>query len=133
MVALPTLTMSSWLDNRNTIMTKLFEYFLASDYSQSNTFAGTIKSLKYIIHNYTTASNIRNELIQALSELYQPYYDNVLVDIEIDESTDSSTISITIRIACTYMGVDYNLARNIVETNGHIANFDDALDQIHSF
>lgn len=133
MIALPTLTMSSWVNNRNTLMTKLFEYFLASDYSQSNTFAGTIKSLKYIIHNFTTSENIRNELTQALSELYQPYYDNVLVDITIDEPTDSSTISITIRITCTYMGVDYTLARNIVETNGHIANFDDALDTIHSF
>ena len=46
---IPALTLEGWDTSPESQISKLFEYYQASDYSQSNSFIGNITSLKYTL------------------------------------------------------------------------------------
>lgn len=129
--SIPTLTVDGWTSNKNAQMGKLFEYFLASNYSQSNTFYGNISSLKWIFANFEENYDISEEIRKALLRLYENYYDTTVVDVTIDTESSESSNDYSINIICEYEGSRYILAKDIVESNGSITNFDDILYDIH--
>lgn len=129
--SIPTLSVDGWTSNKNAQMGKLFEYFLASEYSQSNTFYGGISSLKYILANYNESFEISEEIKKSLIKLYENYYDSLDVSVVVDEESSESSIDFAINIIATYEGERFVLAKDIKESNGSVVNFDEILYDIH--
>lgn len=129
MESIPTLTLDGFVTNKKAQMVKLFEYFLASDKSQSNVF-NNIQSLKYILTQNKNMSDLKTALDRAIMDLYKPFFTNVTPDVIIKESDESNVINIYINIKTTYEGKMYELTREVVSTNGDYNVFDKSLASI---
>lgn len=128
----PTLTTDGWVTNKNLQLVKIFEYFLASDYSQSNTFNGMIASLKYIITMNHTVDETTEAIERTLTKLYASYYDTVSIIVDVTEDDDNGIVNYTINVVCTYDGLQYVLSKmNVKESKGNIINFDELLDDLY--
>lgn len=128
---IPTLTLDGFVNNKNAQMGKLFEYFLASDYSQSNVFYRDISSLKYLITEYKDSQELKREIENTLSKLYKRHFDNVSVLAEVKESELSSTTELLINITADNDGKQYYLAKDIKQSNVEIDNYKGMLDELH--
>ena len=129
MESIPTLTLDGFITNKKAQMVKLFEYFLASDKSQSNVF-NNIQSLKYILTQNKNMSDLKTALDRAIMDLYRPFFTNVTPDVIIKESDESNVINIYINIKTTHEGKMYELTREVVSTNGDYNVFDKSLANI---
>ena len=129
MESIPTLTLDGFITNKKAQMVKLFEYFLASDKSQSNVF-NDIQSLKYILTQNKNMSDLKTALDRAIMDLYKPFFTNVTPDVIIKESDTSNVINIYINIKTTHEGKMYELTREVVSTNGDYNVFDKSLASI---
>lgn len=129
MESIPTLTLDGFVTNKKAQMVKLFEYFLASDKSQSNVF-NDIQSLKYILTQNKNMSDLKTALDRAIMDLYKPFFTNVTPDVIIKESDTSNVINIYINIKTTHEGKMYELTREVVSTNGDYNVFDKSLANI---
>lgn len=129
MESIPTLTLDGFVTNKKAQMVKLFEYFLASDKSQSNVF-NDIQSLKYILTQNKNMSDLKTALDRAIMDLYKPFFTNVTPDVIIKESDTSNVINIYINIKTTHEGKMYELTREVVSTNGDYNVFDKSLASI---
>ena len=129
MESIPTLTLDGFITNKKAQMVKLFEYFLASDKSQSNVF-NNIQSLKYILTQNKNMSDLKTALDRAIMDLYKPFFTNVTPDVIIKESDTSNVINIYINIKTTHEGKMYELTREVVSTNGDYNVFDKSLANI---
>lgn len=129
--AIPSLTLDGFITNKSAQMKKLFEYFLASEYSQSNTFQGKISSLQFILANdkdtIATVDLIRTTLIS----LYKSCFDIVDVVVNYDESDSSSTVNYSIDITCKHEDMYYSLNKDIREKNSKIDNYDELLRALY--
>lgn len=130
--SIPSLTLDGWIENKTLQMTKLWEYFLASEYSQSNIFFGDISSLKYILATSDPKYNLITNLESTLSKLYQRYFDKAIVDVGIDANTELNKYKVYITVTCNDGGKDYKLARELVYSNGKIEKFEELLDNLYS-
>ena len=129
MESIPTLTLDGFITNKKAQMVKLFEYFLASDKSQSNVF-NDIQSLKYILTQNKNMSDLKTALDRAIMDLYRPFFTNVTPDVIIKESDTSNVINIYINIKTTHEGKMYELTREVTSTNGDYNVFDKSLANI---
>ena len=129
MESIPTLTLDGFVTNKKAQMIKLFEYFLASDKSQSNVF-NDIQSLKYILTQNKNMSDLKTALDRAIMDLYKPFFTNVTPDVIIKESDTSNVINIYINIKTTHEGKMYELTREVTSTNGDYNVFDKSLANI---
>ena len=129
MESIPTLTLDGFITNKKAQMVKLFEYFLASDKSQSNVF-NDIQSLKYILTQNKNMSDLKTALDRAIMDLYKPFFTNVTPDVIIKESDTSNVINIYINIKTTHEGKMYELTREVTSTNGDYNVFDKSLANI---
>ncbi len=129
MESIPTLTLDGFVTNKKAQMVKLFEYFLASDKSQSNVF-NDIQSLKYILTQNKNMSDLKTALDRAIMDLYKPFFTNVTPDVIIKESDTSNVINIYINIKTTHEGKMYELTREVTSTNGDYNVFDKSLANI---
>jgi len=110
-VVFPSLSGDGYVEDRNVLMSKLFEMFLASDESQSNYTQS--QSLKGILNSETVDEYSRREDIRkALVILYEPYYDTVEVSVNI-ETTENNMSVYDVSIDTVYNGEDYALNQNI--------------------
>ena len=127
---LPTLTEHGYITNKHLIVRKLWEYFLAADYSQSNIFRDYVYSLRYIVAK-EHPDDIGAVLESTLSRYYGEYFDNVEVETEVTNNADSGILDIGIYMVC-YDDDDstkYNLHKKIKSTNGQIDNFDKLVEE----
>lgn len=109
---IPTLTIDGWDVNPLSQMSKLLEYYQASDYSQSNTFINNITSLKYTLQLSSNVNILKNNIITDLRNLYGSYFDTVEPVIEIKEA-DNGVLNIYIDVKCTRQGQEFKLSRAI--------------------
>ena len=123
---IPTLTLDGFVSNKKAQMVKLFEYFLASDKSQSNVF-NNVQSLKYILTKHKNNGDIKLELDKALQELYGTHFTSVTPDVRIIDVPNTSTINIYINVKCTYEDKTYELVREVSSTNGDYSIYDKSL------
>ena len=122
--AIPSLSTVGWTKDYNEIMKKLYVYFITSEYSQSNSYYGEIASLKYILQSHSEAEDIKLAIQRVLLNMYDRYFDNVdvVVDIIQTDSTTSYTINI---IAIASDGLTYKLNKTIqTDANRTIINLD---------
>ena len=134
----PTLTIDGFVSNRNLIMTKLFEYFLASDANQSTMFYGKICSLKNIIKQEGTPSKIESRIASDLKALYLNFFTSVdvLTEIVDDQSNGPSAPKklsiIKIDISASYKDKMYTLSQEIQYSNADILEFDKRIFDLYS-
>lgn len=117
--AVPHLSKNGWITSPTNVMTKQFEYFLTSDYSQTNLYRGEIASLKYILANNNAFADIKDAIRSALSNMYSRYFDKVTINITDNEEiiSTTSTYNIYIDLLLVKDGVNYTLSQS-VETKG---------------
>lgn len=128
---IPSLTLDGFITNKNAQMKKLFEYFLASEYSQSNTFQGKISSLQFILANDKDAIATVDLIRTTLISLYKSCFDTVDVVVNYDESDSSSTVNYSIDITCKHEDMYYSLNKDIREKNSKIDNYDELLRALY--
>lgn len=126
-VVIPSLTVDGNITNKDLQMKKLFQYFLASDYSQSNQFYGKIASLKYILATYTDSTDISLEIKRVLNSLYTDFFDSVSVTVSIQNTTTTGITVYNINISCIYDSTTYELAQSIDSSLAKIENYDAAV------
>lgn len=128
---IPHLSRDGYMSNPIEMITKLFQYYIIADYSQSNTFRGNIASLKYNLYDGKTIEDKKNNIIVTLTTLYERYFskDNVIVEVEVE---DNDPIYIfNIRVEVIYNGVTYTLNNNILTSNNYIADIEAAIEDIN--
>ena len=85
-IVLPTLSADNYLKSSLIMMDRLFAYFLASDYSESFIYKGTISSFSYIIEKYNdNIDDIVSNTKQTLELLYKRYFNDVTVKVRSEE------------------------------------------------
>ena len=130
MDAIPTLSVDGFTTNKQLMMTKLFEYFKSSDYSQSNLFLGNVQSLKYIISIAKDSTELKELTEQALTNLYSSYYPKVAVDATIDETANN--ISVTADITCQDdLGNSYKLSQLVRVIDNNIVGYDNLEENLY--
>lgn len=128
----PTLSIHGWIDNTLNRMNKLFEHFLASDYSQSTQLIGHVSSLKYILASTKNIIEIKNSIDKALNKLYKAYFDDVVTDVRIEEVADDTKIRIFITITITENNKVNMLKKAVESKNGNIVNWYNASDNLNN-
>ena len=132
MSAIPHLSRDGWLKDPASMVNKLFEYFLVSEYSQSNTFRGHIASLKYILEQNNTGADIKSEVIRALVTMYSKYFKDVLINVDVI-GDDSSMLSLTIAVDVTLDGARYALDKNLGLSGGTVANMNALVADLYNY
>lgn len=130
---LPSLGADGWLENKKAIMEKLFLYYIASDYNQSNTFYTFIRSLKYDLFQSYDEHNVRTLVENSIIDLYSPYFDDVNAITKLRYVPDSKIVEITIDVKCTYNNETFKLSK-VIEGNideSVIVNYDALLGNMY--
>ena len=129
---IPSLTIDGWDTNPLSQMSKLFEYYQASDYSQSDYFMGSIISLKYTLSK-DIRPNILKENIEAdLRKLYGKFFDTVEPIIDVQEEGDG-IVNIIINLTCTYNTQTYTLAKSIKGRSSGIIEYQTKLSNKYKY
>lgn len=128
---LPSLSDEGFITNKEVIIAKLFKYFLASNYSQSNTFYGDISSLNYIIATNTPNDKMRADLETTLIKLYGRYFDSV--DFNVNIETDNTDVAKIYIDGTLQDGTKtYNLSKTVAVQGSTITNFENLLDEYYT-
>lgn len=122
MDALPTLSVDGFLTTKAGIMIKLYEYFMASDYSQSNTFLGDIASMKYIAATATDINELTAMTKDALEKMYLRYFPTVVVEITPYDRPNNMEVVVDI-VATDDTGVTHTLKNSIKTVNNVIVDY----------
>jgi len=123
MDALPTLSPEGFITNRTIMMTKLYEYFISSEQSQSNTFFGEVVSLKYILSEAADPTELQDMTLTALTKMYSKYFASVAVDIIVTSTDNTMAISVNIRTVDD-VAKTYQLSEIVNVTDNNITNHD---------
>ena len=123
---IPALTLEGWDTSPESQISKLFEYYQASDYSQSNSFIGNITSLKYTLKQTRDMLQL-SKLIEAdIIRLYGDFFDTVepLVDAK---EIQGGIIRVDINIKLTRGVKEYTLTKAIHGKSSGIIGYETKL------
>lgn len=117
---LPTLDTSGLIYGAPQKADKLLAYFFASNYSQSNTYYGGVKSLAALIQQHADIPlNLELAVNDAITGLFKAYFDRVSVTVDVSpyDPKDDTKLRITIGVTFTQDGKEYELHRYPTTTN----------------
>jgi len=123
MKAIAELSPDGFVTNGKAMMLKLYEYFMSSDYSQSNVFMGGIASLKYIISEASDAIVLDTMVTEALTTMYESYFTNVAVTTTVVDKDNKITITVNI-VGTDAAGNICRLDKSVYSVNNKIVGFD---------
>lgn len=126
----PSLTQDGFLTNKRTQMYKIWEYFLTSDYSQSTTFRGNVKSFRYLLATYTP-DELKEKLESNIKDLFDAYFDSTQVIVNVLTDSNTNTQYCKIGVVCTDEKKKYQLYTEIKSTAGEIDNYETMLDELY--
>ena len=128
---IPTLSTENWITDPNKMMQKIFYYYVASAYSQSN--LHTIKSLQYTL---ATNKNTEEALVvieQDLLYLYSKYFTNVTVVINTTLSFIDGVAAFIVNIEGVFKdNKTYNLSTSLLADDSGVLNFQYNIDNLRS-
>lgn len=131
---LPVLTTNAWVDDAYGIMEKLFVYFIASEGNQSTTFHGRVYSLKSLLAESTNSSTLCNNIENALTTMFIPYFREVTVSATEENINSDGYTPINISItAVTDTGEQIELSKLIEKNNNVIENYNELLSNYNVF
>lgn len=128
---LPMLNRNGWIENKEIVIDKLFEHFLASEYSQTNLLYGEVASLKFILASSANVDSIRHDIISALNTLFSKYFDTVSVYVNVvsDEKTGTNIFNISMEIKDD--GETYTLYKAVETRLGKITKFNQEQEALY--
>lgn len=128
---LPMLNRNGWIENKEIVIDKLFEHFLASEYSQTNLLYGEVASLKFILASSANIDSIRHDIISALNTLFSKYFDTVSVYVNVvsDEKTGTNIFNISMEIKDD--GETYTLYKAVETRLGKITKFNQEQEALY--
>lgn len=137
MQVLPTLTIDGFVENRALLMTKLMEYFLATDGNQSDVFRHKLASLKYILQQHKSPSSVEAAIKEALENLYKKFFNSVTVitlreDVEDPNKKHKGFITIKVDITAGYQGEFHTLSRLLQYSVADAHKFDERLETLYA-
>jgi len=128
----PTLTLDGYLDNTDFMMTKLFEYFVLSEYSQTKLFYGEISSLPYLVRDAGPDFNkLEDSVKDTLFKLYNRYWGNVDVDVGIKEekiNEHKHRVILVINVEVVHDGKTYTLNKSASIEDNEVKKIDNKID-----
>lgn len=128
MDVIPSLTVEGFITNKRTQISKIVEYFLASDKSQSNTFYGKVYSLKGILQEYSSPSDIASAIKSQLTEMYLHHFDSVEVLTDVSEDmTHKGVYNIKVDIIGRYGEEIITLSKELPYSMASTTSFDSQL------
>jgi len=122
MDVVPVLGLDGFVSNKDRVMIKLYEYFMSSEYSQSNIFYGTIASMKYIVAEAKDDSEIIKMTKEALENMYVSYFKTVVVDVVALEQPAKTVFGVTIT-CLDDNNITHNLNQNIFISDNNIITY----------
>lgn len=128
---IPTLTTDGYVTNKNIIMRKLWEYFVTSEYSQSNTFYAKVSSLKWLIASHKVSSELSRSVEDSLVALYKRYFDNVECDATIESVNNTGMYKLKIGLRAVDGEKTYHLAQELEYSNGKLDKYETLLDELY--
>lgn len=129
---IPSLTIDGWDTNPLSQMSKLFEYYQASDYSQSDYFMGSIISLKYTLSKDIRPNILKDNIEADLRKLYGKFFDTVEPIIDVQEEGDG-IVNIIINLTTTYNAQTYTLAKSIKGRSSGIIEYQTKLTNKYKY
>lgn len=128
---LPMLNRNGWIENKEIVIDKLFEHFLASEYSQTNLLYGEVASLKFILASSANVDTIRHDIISALNTLFSKYFDTVSVYVNVvsDEKAGTNIFNISMEIKDD--GETYTLYKAVETRLGKITKFNQEQEALY--
>ena len=128
----PALTLDGFVDSPNLAMERLWVYFLTSAHSQSTMFRGTVKSFRYIIGTFRSASSIKQEMENALRELFSPFFKQVEATVDVVDYNRNGRLHLIIDVLCVdEYGLGFPLNKVINQSIGKFTNFEAELDRLY--
>lgn len=119
---LPSLSMTGWIDEPAERADRAMSYYFASDYSQTEIFAGKVVTLQWQLEEYSQDTNrLNQEMTSYLTEYFNRYFDSATVEIDISEITDDEErLDIELRCTLVEKGKTYSLGRLIQSVNSKV-------------
>ena len=121
MRAIASLSDVAWVTDSQTLLTKLIEYYLFTDASQSTVFVNNIRSLpKTYYLNINDPTNMASSIKRELNLLCASYFDSVDVDAYAEPIDKTSTWAVSLFIeAVGEDGVRVNAGKALkINSNG---------------
>ena len=133
---LPTLTTKGFISDENLMMTKLYEYFLTTQYSQSVLYSGNIESYdKVVKNNVVIQKELENDLHDSIYNIYSKYFTDVepmvkLIDHDIN---GNSVYKVNIEVTCKGRdGATLSLSKSLTMNDGKINEIAEVMDYFKS-
>lgn len=116
MPKVPTLTTAGWVSDVIIQSTTLMDYFLMSDYSQTQFYPGEVSSMPHLIQEVGSEPNqLERRTQSALERLYGRYFDRVAVDVKADKfDAQDGRYNLTIDLAVVQAGKQHRLGRMLL-------------------
>ena len=128
MDVIPSLTVEGFITNKRTQISKIVEYFLASDKSQSNTFYGKVYSIKGILQEYSSPSDIASTIKSQLTEMCLHHFNSVEVLTDVSEDkTHRGVYNIKVDIIGRYGEEIITLSKELPYSMASTTSFDSQL------
>lgn len=116
----PTLSSKGWLFGAPEKADYLLAYFFISDYSQTYSHLGNIKSLPYLIQAATgDLASLPQMVESSLKNLLSPYFDSVTVKCSYTNFDDVNTSKLELKVVSTVTqdGKTYSLGKLVSYLN----------------
>lgn len=126
----PALTIDGFITNKRLMLSKIWEYFLCAEYSQSNIFHGKITSFKYIMATAKPLDDVRTQLEAGLEELCKRYFSSASCTVDLEEMPNS-THRVNISLVVSDDEKQYHLYNEVLYTNGKIETFEQKLNELY--
>lgn len=121
MTAIPTLDSSGWATTPAARAERALVYFLVSDFSQSTTHYGTIKSLPHLLQQHgDDFTTLRAECQDILQRYFSQFFDTakVTVDIDpVDKKENTAQYNMRLSVVVYDKGTPYSLGRLLSISN----------------
>ena len=129
---IPTLSSEGWNTSPLAQMSKLWEYYQSSDYSQSNVFKGKITSLKYTLQQDIEPTVLKTNVEKDIIDLYSAYFEEVLPLIEVI-NMGGDTVRLVVQITAKRDNEQYTLSRAIQGTGAGVIEYETKLSNLAKY
>ena len=129
---IPTLSAEGWDTSPLAQMSKLWEYYQSSDFSQSNMFLGGVSSLKHTLQKDIDPIVLKQNIEKDIFNLYGSYFEEVKPLIEIEE-LGNNTVRIICQISVKRENEQYLLSRAIKGTGAGVIEYETKLTNLAKY
>lgn len=135
---LPTLTFNNFLSDIDKMLKQIYYYYVVSDYEQSITFFGKVKSLDYSLKKANYDPDESEKIVyEDFYFILSNYWDNVTLDVtSTKKPTGTDKFIYVINIDVTIKdsnGRNHTLNKSIAIDKNKNIRFNDGLDYLSSY